>query len=312
MKTVYLFFLLPILFLYGQIEAQEQNLQQKPSTLPPQQIEYEKKLNAWRTTISEAIQDNISEKKSSFSNIKNSSFLNDVRNGKKPNQQSINYITTYAAEVLATSDYTSEDAQYLLKNYSVNLIDAALGYRKNASSSILFSDIVIVGKVDSIYMDHTLQDGHFLSYRFIVKEVIKGAIRSTFVIVRDNEYYLKYNSYNNKYELASTSADFDPPFYQGQEYMLYLSKVAYEEQLQRILATTCNKVIDGKLYTYTQNITPEIQALRANCYGTIYCLPLTHGDSWLSPSRIQSEIATTRLLSKELTPFFSKKSQQKQ
>lgn len=315
MKTLYVFLLLSITTLgsFRQINAQQQNNQQKSVAPVSQQIEYEKKVNTWRATIGTTLQENQSLTKSPFGALKKSAWLDDVRKSKWVGQQGIDFFTKRSAEILAKFDYTTDDAQNLAKNYAINLVDEALNYDRDAASSVFFSDIVIVGRVDTVYMDNTLHDGHFLSYRIIIKEVLKGnAALNSAIIIRDNEFYLKYNSQSKRQELTTKMSDVEIPFVEKNDYMLVLSKSRYEEYMQNILVKQCNEVIDGKLYDYTENTTPAILKLRENCSGVAYKIPLTHGDLWRTPALIKAEIDQIRSLCKNLSVFFSKKLQNKQ
>jgi hypothetical protein len=133
------------------------------------------------------------------------------------------------AWILAVNGYTPDIVAQISREKGINIIEEI---KKNQIpiASTLFTEVIIRGKVDSLYNDTTLGDGYCASFSVSVKEVLKGNITSNSLIIRSKFDYVYYNKDGSKFIYHGINDD-DPPLKEHQEYIIFLSKAEYEQQL---------------------------------------------------------------------------------
>jgi hypothetical protein len=135
------------------------------------------------------------------------------------------------AWILADNGYTPDIVAQISREKGINIIEEA--QKPEAPNCfILFSEVIIRGKVDSLYNDKALGDGCIGSFAISVKEVLKGNITANSVIIRTDVNSVYYSPNGSKF-IHHANSDGNPPLEENKEYIIFLSKADYEQRLYR-------------------------------------------------------------------------------
>jgi hypothetical protein len=93
------------------------------------------------------------------------------------NEEIKSIINNDAINTLLGAGYSVNIIEQFYRNKQINIIEQALD-RNSDLRTLFFSDAIIIGKVDSVYQDYTIQDGFSLSFIIHVKELLKEIVQN--------------------------------------------------------------------------------------------------------------------------------------
>lgn len=193
-----------------------------------------------------------------------------------------------ASWVLAYSGYTLEKIQELYNMTGLNLLELNTAHTDPLLNGICISPLVVVARVDSIYIDSSLADGFTNSFALSINETLKGDNSIKKAVIRDNRGMITIQGGKRVYRGLTHGAI---SLREGKEYIICLHKASY---IWGVLKNTNFQSIKNAEATQY-------------CFATspsLYVSTETQEHPALEQQRLQ-KIERIRSICQQLAPFFS-------